>query len=67
MESFEKTTGRFQVAASALGALFALFNLVRSVAQRPDAICPLCFAAMLCVSGWLLRVSVREVRKGGVR
>lgn len=69
MENFEKITSWFQVVASALFVLFSLFNIVRTFVQNSDCFYALCFAAMLYLSWWLLRISVRElleiIRKGG--
>lgn len=68
METFDKITGWFQVAASVLFVLFSLFNMIRTFIQNPETFYFLCFAAMLWAAWKMVRISVKElkeIKKGG--
>lgn len=60
MDKIEKW---FQVGASALFVFFSLFNLVRTFIQTSDVFFALCFAALLVLSWYLLKLSWKELKQ----
>lgn len=68
METFEKIGGWFQMVASVLFVLFALFNMVRTLVQNLERFYFLCFSAMLVLAWKMVKISaveLKEITKGG--
>ena len=63
MDIMNKIEKWFQVCAAALFVFFALFNLVRTFIQSSAVFYALCFAAMLVISWYLLKLAWRELKE----
>lgn len=63
MDIMDKIEKWFQVCASVLFVFFSLFNLVRTFIQTTDVFYAMCFAALLVLSWYLLKLSWRELKE----